>query len=266
MIRAVILSALVVMAFSADCPTDGSKALQPCDCKIDSEDAIPVQCSIGEYCMVSGDKKRCVDSPLCPFPGSGTSALTEECYCKTIESVVNNEDVTTCPKYWYCKENECHEYRDCSDGDILTESCVYGTKPKSICRAGQQFSNNKCVNLPETCTTESGAGENCRIQSTCYNTTICDDEFGVPNGCGEMPLDFEGDNACKSGFECIKAGEKAGECSCSDAVNAFDPNKKCLCDCALYRQEWQQGACSSGEMQQKYKEAYNECNCNNNCN
>lgn len=252
MIRAVILSALVVMAFSADCPTDGrTAATEHCVCNADS-------CSNGQYCMKSGTDAKCVDSPLCPSPGSGTDPLDKECYCQTMANVVAISNPKACTKTSYCDSGlRCRDKPVCQNSEILLEPCVYGSDDK-VCKAGDAFLNGVCTAEAE-CRADSSAEEICAISYPCTNTTSCEDKHGVLNGCGEMPAFYEGNNTCGEGFACDN-----GVCDCPSVVNDFDPADKCRCNCDLYRQQWL-NTCSSDENQEKYKEAYNVCNCNN-CN
>ena len=264
MIRAVILTMSVVMAFSANCPTGGrTNATQACDCNTEDASMRPTEtCLIGQYCIISGNNAKCVDSPLCPSPGSGTDPLIEECYCQTMAKVVATSNPTACTKTSYCDSKlTCRDMPRCQDSDeILLEDCVYGTED-SVCDAGGEFSNGGCTKAPAVCTDDSNPEENCAIGYPCTNLTSCEDEFGVPNGCGAMPDIYEGNNTCGEGFACIQSGEKRGQCDCPSVVNEFDPADKCRCDCDLYRRQWL-NTCSSDGNQEKYKEAYNVCNCN----
>lgn len=251
MIRAVILTMSVVMAFSANCPTGGrTAATQECDCNTE-------RCSIGQYCIISGNDAKCVDSPLCPSPGSGTDSLIEDCYCQTMANVVATSNPTACTKTSYCDSGlTCRNMPVCQNSnEILLEDCVYGTED-SVCDAGGEFSNGGCTKAPAVCTDSSGAEENCAIDYPCTSLTSCEDEYGVVNGCGAMPDVYVGNNTCGEGFACDN-----GVCDCPSVVNEFDPADKCRCDCDLYRQQWL-NTCSSDENQEKYKEAYNVCNCN----
>ena len=254
MIRAVILLASVVMAFSVDCPNGGRNATtEKCVCNAET-------CSAGQYCMISGTDAKCVDSPLCPSPGSGTDPLDEECYCQTMSQVVATSNPTACTKTSYCDSGlTCRNMPVCQNSNkILLEDCVYGSDDK-VCKAGDAF-DGVCT-APIVCTDSSDAEENCAIDYPCTNATSCEDEYGVVNGCGAMPDVYVGNNTCGEGFTCIQSGEKRGQCDCPSVVNDFDPTNKCRCDCDYYRQQWRD-TCSSNEIQEKYKEAYNVCNCN----
>lgn len=242
---------LVGFCYADPCPyTNGLIASTNATCECETATSSGPTCSAGEYCAVQGNEARCLDNPLCT---PNDTNIEPECFCGFGSEVTCNN---------FCLVGEvCSEHKRCNISDILTEPCVYGDNV--VCDIGSEFSNVLgCVEQtsPPVCSADLTDEQECVLPDNgCNeNRTICNDEYGQPNGCGEMPVEFLGDAdalKCKSGATCDN-----GICTnCPSSLLTF--SSACSCDCAAYYSGWL-GERQCSELKETYKEAYNICECN----
>ena len=246
---------LVGFSYAAPCPsTDGLIASTNATCECETATSGETICEGGEYCAVQGNNAQCLDNPLCS-PNSFN--VGDPCYCSNDIMKLGSK----CMNYCY-NDYTCSNYPKCKvSTDPLATDCCYSSCDSAaadICKAASTYTENGCVEPEEICSADSSSEQSCEVVSRCVNEnkTSCYDEFDVLNGCGEMPDEFQGNNACGVNAVCSR-----GYCiGCPGAISYFDGDK-CRCDCDAYYSGWI-GERQCSEDKETYKEAYNFCECN----
>lgn len=246
---------LVGFSYAAPCPsTDGLIASTNVTCECETDTSGETTCKTGEYCAVQGNNALCLDNPLC---STNSFIVGDPCYCSNDITQLGNK----CMNYCHA-DYTCSNYPKCTvSADPLATDCCYSSCDSAapdICEAASTYTENGCIPPDEICTTDSSSEQSCEFISRCVNEnkTSCFDNFGVLNGCGEMPDEFQGNNACGDNAVCSR-----GYCiGCPGAISYFDGDK-CRCNCDAYYSGWiEERQCS--ELKEKYKEVYNFCECN----